>query len=165
MLVENIKDTVYGNNALASQANPLPKERVKNPTKQGPSREELKQAKKFKMLNVLKFNGTILATGIVGAMLVSGYSSIYKNQKEIIALKDNIQVLAEESEDLSIKLLRFNNISYIEEIATKELNMVKPKTTDGVYCDLESVQSITPNDIEAVKGDNLLSKIKNLLFN
>jgi len=101
MLVENTKNTVVGNNALASQVNPLPKERVKNPTKQGPSREQLKQAKKLKMLSFLKLNGTILATGIVGAILVSRYSYIYSNQKEMIALQTNIQILTEESEDLS----------------------------------------------------------------
>jgi len=34
MVVENRKNTVSGNTALASQVNPLPRERVKAPTKQ-----------------------------------------------------------------------------------------------------------------------------------
>lgn len=165
MVVENRKNAISGNTALASQANPLPRERVKNPTKQGQSKEELRKIKKQKMLKFFKFNGSIVAAGILGAVIVSRYSIIYTNQKEIAAIQEEIQTLTEESEDLSIKLLKFNNISYIEEVATKELKMIKPKSTNAIYCNINAIEEIATNSANEEKGDSLLSKIKNLLFN
>lgn len=77
MVVENRKNTVSGNTALASQVNPLPRERVKTPTKQGPSKEELRNIRKQKIAKFLKLNGSIVAAGLVGAIIVSRYSAIY----------------------------------------------------------------------------------------
>ncbi|HAK43099.1 MAG TPA: hypothetical protein DCM59_10890 [Clostridium sp.] len=165
MVVENKKDAVSGNTALASQVNPLPSKRVKNPTKQSPSKEELRKIKKQKMLKFLKLNGTIVTAGVLGVIIVFRYSTIYSNQKEIIALQEEIQTLKEENEDLSVKLLKFNNISYIEEVATKELKMVEPKSTNAIYCDINAIEEIATSSANEEKGDSLLSKIKNLLFN
>lgn len=165
MEVENRKNGVSGSNALASQVNPLPRERVKNPLKQGTNRDELRDVKNKKILDFLKINSCILAVGVLGSIVVFRYSSIYDNQKEIIALQENIQTVTEESEALSIKLLKFNNIAYIEQVATDELNMVKPKSTDAVYCDLGAVESIQSTNANDEQRESLLSKIKNFLFN
>ncbi|MEG0132614.1 MAG: hypothetical protein RR891_12530 [Clostridium sp.] len=165
MLVENTKNATDGTSALAPQINPIPKEREKSPAKQSPAREALKQTRRLKVLKFLKLNSYILAGGLVGVILVSRYSVIYKNQKEIITLQDNISVIKEESENLSIKLLGFNNIAYIEEVATKELKMIKPKTVDAVYCDLNAIQPIAVENSEDGKGDRLISRIKKIFFN
>ncbi len=165
MVVENRKNRVSGNTALASQVNPLPRERVKTPTKQGPSKEELRKIRKQKIAKFLKLNGSIVAAGLVGVIIVSRYSAIYNNQKEIIVLQEQIQTLTEESEDLRIKLLKFNNFSYIEEVATKELKMIEPKSTNAIYCDIDAIKEIATSSTNEEKGVSLLSKIKNLLFN
>jgi cell division protein FtsL len=165
MVVENRKNVVSGNTALASQVNPLPRERVKSPIKQGPSKEELKRIRKQRISKFLKLNGSIVAVGIVGSVIIFRYSTIYHNQKEIIALQEEIQTVTEKSEDLSINLLKFNNISYIEEVATKELKMIEPKSTNAIYCNINSIEEIATSSANEEKGDSLLSKIKNLLFN
>ncbi len=164
MEVENRKNGVSGSNALASQVNPLPRERVKNPTKQGPSRDELRHVKNKKILDFLKVNSCIFAAGIIGSIVVFRYSAIYDNQKEVIALQENIQTVTEESEALNIKLLKFNNIAYIEQVATDELKMVKPKSTDAVYCDLGAVESIDSTNVNTEQENSFLNKIKNFLF-
>lgn len=165
MEVENRKTAVSGNNALQTAARPLPKERVKNPEIDRQRKEEQRKAKKVKILKFLKFNGSIVAAGVVGLTIVGRYGSIYADQKQIISLQEKIHVMNEESEALSVKLLKYDNIAYIEEVATKELNMVKPKSGEAVYVDMESVEPIAAENEDSQGGKNLFSKIKNLLFN
>lgn len=165
MVVENGKSAISGNNALDTSARPLPKERVKNPEVGRKQREANRQIRKNRVLKFLKFNGGILAAGITGAVIIGGYSSIYSNQKEIISLQDNIHEMREESEALGVKLLKYDNIAYIEEVAINELNMVKPKSGEVIYCDLESVEPIVTTSEDTQGSENLFSKIKELLFN
>lgn len=165
MEVENRKTAVSGNNALKAAARPLPKERVKNPEIERQQREERKKARKVKILGFLKLNGSILAAGVVGLTIVGRYSSIYADQKQIITLQEEIHTMKEESEALSVKLLKYDNIAYIEEVATNELNMVKPKSGEAVYVDLESVKPLVSDNSQTQKEENIFSKIKTLLFN
>lgn len=166
MEVEKRKVAISGSNALkTSVATPLPKERVKNPEIDRQHKEEQKKARKVKILKFLKFNGSILAAGIVGLTIIGRYSSIYADQKEIISLQEKIHVMNEESEALSVKLLKYDNIAYIEEVATKELNMIKPKSGEAVYVDMESVKPLEAEGDDAEKGESLFSKLKELLFN
>lgn len=165
MEVENRKIAVSGSNALKAAARPLPKERVKNPEIDRQRKEERRKARKVKILKFLKFNGSIVAAGVVGLTIVGRYGSIYADQKEIISLQEKIHVMKEESEALSVKLLKYDNIAYIEEVATKELNMIKPKSGEAVYVDMQNVEPVAAENNEAQKGKNLFSKIKDLLFN
>lgn len=165
MEVENRKTAVSGSNALKAAARPLPKERVKNPEIDRQRKEERRKARKVKILKFLKFNGSIVAAGVVGLTIVGRYGSIYADQKEIISLQEKIHVMNEESEAISVKLLKYDNIAYIEEVATKELNMIKPKSGAAVYVDMQEVEPATAENNETQKGENLFSKIKELLFN
>lgn len=166
MEVEKRKIAVSGSNALKAAARPLPKERVKNPEIDRQQREERRKARKVKILKFLKFNGSIVAAGVVGLTIVGRYGSIYADQKQIISLQEKIQVMNEESEALGVKLLKYDNIAYIEEVATKELNMIKPKSGEAVYVDMENVESIaTEANGDAQESVSLFSKIKELLFN
>lgn len=166
MELENRKVQVNGSSALKTAvATPLPKERVKNPEIDRKLKEEKKRARKVKILKFLKFNGSIVAAGVVGLTIIGRYGSIYANQKEIISLQEKIHVMKEESEALSVKLLKYDNIAYVEEVATKELNMIKPRSGEAVYVDMESVKPLVAESDEAQKGKSLFSKIKGLLFN
>lgn len=165
MEVENRKIAVSGSNALKAAARPLPKERVKNPEIDRQRKEERRKTRKVKILKFLKFNGSIVAAGVVGLTIVGRYGSIYADQKEIISLQEKIHVMKEESEALSVKLLKYDNIAYIEEVATKELNMIKPKSGEAVYVDMQNVEPVAAENNGTQKGKNLFSKIKDLLFN
>ena len=101
----------------------------------------------------------------MGLTIVGRYGSIYADQKEIISLQEKIHVMKEESEALSVKLLKYDNIAYIEEVATKELNMIKPKSGEAVYVDMQNVEPVAAENNGTQKGKNLFSKIKDLLFN
>lgn len=165
MVVENRKNPINGNNALATAARPLPKERVKNPEIDKRQREANKQLRKNKILKFLKFNGGVLAVGIVGALIIGRYTSIYSSQKEILSLQENIHVIKEESEALEVRLLKYDNIAYIEEVAINELKMVEPKAGELIYCDLNSVEPIVMTTEKTEDSGNMFSKIKELLFN
>lgn len=165
MKVENRKNVIIGSNALKTAARPLPKERVKNPEIERQQREERKKARLAKILKFLKFNGSVLATGVVGLTIVGRYGSIYTNQKEIISLQEKIHVMKEESEAISVKLLKYDNIAYVEQVATKELNMIKPSSGEAVYVDLEAVEPLEATAKDLKEEGNLFSKIKDILFN
>lgn len=165
MVVENRKTAVNGSSALATSARPLPNERVQNPKIDKGDREAKRQARKVKFKKHISFNLTVLAAGIIGGVIVARYSSIYANQKEIIALQESIYEMKEESEALSVKLLQYDNIAYIEEVAINKLNMVKPDSGEVVYCDLDIVTPIDEKGKDSEEGGNFFSKIKELLFN
>ena len=165
MVVDDRKNVIIGNNALETSVRPLPKEKVSNPEVERRKREERRKARKTKILKFLKFNGGILLVGAMGLAVVGRYGIIYSNQKEIISLQENIQEIKEESEALSVKLLKYDNIAYIEEVATRDLNMVKPDSGEVVYCDLNSVKPIEVANKDSEDGNDIFSKLKRILFN
>lgn len=164
MVVENPKNRIDGSAALAPQTKPLPREREKQDNHKA-KREAIKKANRAKLKIFMKFNGSVLAAGVIGIFIISRYSAIYDNQKTINTLKDNIVACGESSEDLSIKLMKFNNISYVEETATNNLSMIKADSTNAIYYDLEAEKFLDPKTQEqSSNGENFISKIKEILF-
>ncbi len=159
MVVEERKLKVSGSTALAPQKKAVPKKRVK------PPKRKRKTDNKREILKVIRAGGAIFITGSIAFSIVFRYSTIYSNQKEIISIKDEIGRTKEKNEELKVNLLKLNNISYVEEIATKDLNMVQPNGDSVAYYELEKNESKENATEEKGKISVLLDKIKNVLFN
>lgn len=160
MLLENGSNSINGNTVLAPQKTALPKEKVKVEKKR--KKKSIEQQER--VVRALKFAGCLGATLAVSFTILFRYSSIYSNQKEIININNEISKISQENEALKVQLLKFNNISYIEEVATKELKMVRPIAGNAVYCNLKSVE--LPHEEKTLENSSKvwLKKIKDFLF-
>lgn len=159
MIVEERKHKVSGSAALAPRKKVVPRKRIKTPKK------KRKTSTKNDVLKGIKAGGAILITGCVAFSIVFRYSTIYSNQKEIIAIRDEIGKVKEKNEELKVNLLKLNNISYVEEIATKDLKMIEPNGDSVAYYELEKNDKKENTTEEKGKISVLLDKIKNVLFN
>lgn len=164
MVVEKPKNRIEGSAALAPERKQVPKRKVQNPERKRAEREALKQEKRNKILGFLKLNGSVLAAGVIAIAILSRYSAIYENQKTLNELQVEIKTLEESSEDLSIKLMKFNNIVYIEEVATDKLGMVEASSINAIYSDLKNEEFINPEKEVVGEDISFFSKVRSLLF-
>lgn len=164
MVVEKPKNRIEGSAALAPERKQIPKRKVQNPERKRAEREALSQAKRNKIFGFLKLNGSVIAAGVIGIVIISRYSVIYENQKTLNKLQADIKTMEESSEDLSIKLMKFNNIAYIEEVATDKLGMVEASSINAIYSDLENEEFVNPDNKVVGEDISFFSKIRSLLF-
>jgi cell division protein FtsL len=161
VIVEKNKFEINGNTVLA------PDESFRKPRYEDleESRKQTKQSKKLKGIkrkkNVLV---NILLVFIVGVTIIARYSMIYNYQDNISKTKAEIDMLGKENDAYKVELIKFRNISYIEEIATQKLHMVKPRISDIQYCNLSKNNLETKEDSEIKISKDIINKIKNIIF-
>lgn len=160
MLLENESNSIHGNTVLAPKTTALPKEKVKIKKKVKSNSEENRQ----RLLKAMKFAGTLGSTFVIAFTILFRYSSIYSTQKELIQVSNEISNLAEENEGLKVQLLKYNNISYIEEVATKQLKMVTPVAGSATYCNLNSIELPHEEKNTESASSKFLDKLKSFLF-
>jgi len=68
--------------------------------------------------------------------LIGRYGKIYSLQKQLNTVNQNVNSISRENENLKVELVRFSNIQYIEDVATKKLKMVRPTKQSMIYCDM-----------------------------
>ena len=70
-----------------------------------------------------------------------------------------------ENENMRIQLLKYNDISKIEEYAITKLHMIQPDKGAAIYMDI-SKNNFLPSTKNVVKpkGNTIISKIKSFLF-
>lgn len=163
MVVENPKNRIDGSAALAPEINVVPKREERE--QQRKHREEQRKLRTQKRNMILKYTGTTILAGALAVAIVGRYSAMYKNQKQINELKDQIAITQASSEDLRIKLLQFNNISFVEETAKNTLGMVDANGANAMYSDIDGIEFINPDVEESKASQGILSKIKKILFN
>jgi cell division protein FtsL len=161
MLLENETNLINGSTVLAPQRTALPKEKVR--INEEVKKRQRQQQQKERVYKALKFAGCLGAAFTVSFTIIFRYSTIYSNQKDLSKVQSEIYNLSQNNESLKVGLLKFNNISYIEEIATKELKMVKPIAGNAVHCDLKSVETALDKNIGSTSME-WLKKIKDFLF-
>lgn len=161
MLLENDTNLINGSTVLAPQKTALPKEKVRiSEEAKKRQREELQKERVYK---ALKFAGCLGATFAVSFTIIFRYSTIYSNQKDISKVQSEIYKLSQNNESLKVGLLKYNNLSYIEEVATKELKMVQPIAGNAVRCNLKLVEASLDKNIGSTSME-WLKKIKDFLF-
>ncbi|MFD3157435.1 septum formation initiator family protein [Haloimpatiens sp. FM7330] len=159
------KEDIEGNTVLSSNAN-VSRPKEKNNVERDNKRESFKNAKKrnaVKKLKVIRNIGIVFAVGMV---LVCRYAYICNIKQEVLNTKQEITKAKKENESLKIRLLKYNNLEYIEKYATEKLNMVKPSMDNAVYCDLNKKnynKNKNTND-DSKSKNNLIEFIKNKLF-
>jgi cell division protein FtsB len=161
VIVEKNQFEINGNTVLAPDESFRKRkyEDLEKSRKQTEQNKKLKNIKKKK--NVLK---NILLSFVIGMTIIARYCMIYNYQDTISKSKAEMEVLNKENEAYKVELIKFRNISYIEEIATTKLHMVKPKISDIQYCNLSKDNLETKENTEVKISNHIISKIKEIIF-
>lgn len=161
VIVEKNNFEINGNTVLAPDES-FKKRKYEDLDK---SRKQIQHSKKVRDLKKKKNVLTNILIGfIIGMTIIARYCMIYNYQDEISKSKAEIEALNKENDTYRVELIKFRNISYIEEIATTKLHMVKPRISDIQYCDLNknNLKSKENSDVKISK--NIINKIKNIIF-
>lgn len=159
MLIENENNIIRGNTVLKPDVtyNPNVKEKKKE-------NKDLKSNQQRILKNRLKLIRNIAFTFVIGGVILFRYSSIYRQQGEMSKIKEEISTIKESNESMKVELIKFNNLSYIEDIATNKLKMKKPNAGNVLYTDLNSVKVPHGNVANNKAKESFVQKLKNLLF-
>ena len=161
MIIEKNKFEILGNTVLA----PDESFRKRNYEDLEKSREQTKQSKRLRNMKKKKSVLINIFLGfVIGVTIIARYSMIYNYQNTTFKAKAEIEVLNKENDAFKVELIKFKNISYIEEIAMEKLHMVNPRISDIEYCNL-SKNNLETKEISEVKiSKNIINKIKSFIF-
>lgn len=161
VIVEKNKFEINGNTVLAPDESFSKRkyEDLEKSRKQTEYRKRLKDMRKKK--SVLT---NILLGFVIGVAIIARYCMIYNYQDTISKSKAEIEMLSKENDSYKVELIKFRNISYIEEIATTKLHMVKPRISDIQYCNLSKNNLETKENSEVKISNNIINKLKNIIF-
>ena len=127
-----------------------------------------KQTERSKKLNDMKKKKSVLTNillgFVIGMTIIARYCMIYNYQDTASKAKVEMETLSRENDAYKVELIKFRNISYIEKTATTKLHMVKPRISDIQYLNLNKNNLKTTEDLEAKSSNNIISKIKNIVF-
>ncbi|WP_322020497.1 hypothetical protein [Clostridium butyricum] len=92
----------------------------------------------------------------LGCVTVAGDSKIYKMQKSVTTLENQISSTSEENEALRVKILKYSSLSNIEESASNGLGMHIPHGDDVVKIDFSNnyFKDVTSNNHTVKKSNN-----------
>lgn len=128
MIVMNKNKMINGNNAMQPEYE---------------SYEDYKKKRKIEVRtrhrnikHKLRIMRNIAIVFIVGMVLIARYSIIYNMQNQLTTVQNNIDRLSRENDNLTVELVKYNNLEYIEENAIKKLHMIQPEKSTAVYADL-----------------------------
>lgn len=140
MIITDKNEYINGSTVLAPNSYPEvkkgAKEKITTKEKTTNDRKALIEEKNKRLKNKLKIIRNISLVFIVGVTIVGRYGKIYSMQRELNGLNKQISDINKDNESLKVELLKYNNLSLIEEIATTKLKMVKPTKADIIYVDM-----------------------------
>lgn len=161
MIIEKNKFQIHGNTVLAPDES-LKKQKYEDLKKSQKQINDAKNKKNIKKKKNILFN--ILLIFVIGITIIARYSMIYNIQDATSKTRDEIAALNRENDAYKVQLIKFKNISYIEEIATQKLKMVKPRISDIQYCNLSKDNLSATVQVDIKISNNIINKIKSIVF-
>ncbi|MGH4140952.1 hypothetical protein [Clostridium sp.] len=129
------------------------------------SRQQTQLSKKIKDIkNKKSILKNILLGFVIGITIIARYCMIYNYQDATSKAKAQIETLNKENDAYKLDLIKFRNISLIEQTATNKLHMVKPNISDIQYCNLSKNNLATVEKSQVKISIDIISKIKNIIF-
>lgn len=123
---------IKGNTALAPEI----QHNEENNKESKAGKQKVIKERNLRIKNKLKVLRNISLIFIIGVTLIGRYGKIYSLQKQLNTVNQNVNSISRENENLKVELVRFSNIQYIEDVATKKLKMVRPTKQSMIYCDM-----------------------------
>ena len=148
---------VKGNTAVK----PLKKTTIRKPKKHNEITQKKKNDKKklFKKQRQSDRKYMLTVVGIVlslGCITIAGDSKVYKMQKTVTTLENEISSTKEENEALRVEILKYSSLNNIEENAGNTLGMHVPHGEDVVKIDFSNdyFKDVKVNSNTDQKDDN-----------
>lgn len=166
VIVMDNKNLVSGSNALAPKYKPYNPSIDEEFEKLRREKEEKKKALIQKKLKTkAKIIAYILAAFAIGVVLVLRYSAVYNLQKQLLVVTTDASSLNMENENLKVQLLKSSNMQQVEDFAVTKLKMVTPDKNSIIYSSVTK-DYFANSEAKTAKNtkDNLIAKVKNLLF-
>ncbi len=150
--------TVRGNTVLAPKRTPYKKVEKKHISSNNKNK---KNKNKFVIIR------NIFLAFTIGLILVGRYCAIYNMQKQLNTTKSNITEMNKQNDNLKVELVKYNNLQYIEEVATTKLGMVAPNRNDAVYCNISRDKVITTANTQNSEntGNTTVGRITRVIQN
>ena len=151
---------INGNTVLAPEPEISQNERhEKKHSKKGLTKSKKISRGKLKILR------NIVVSFTIGVTLIGRYSMIYGMQRELNAMGSQINTINKENENLRVELVKFNNLKYIEDVATKKLNMVNPTKSNIMYCNLKNeIVKVPEKQLNEQKDEGFMKNFFSKLF-
>lgn len=163
MIVVNEESFIQGNTVLQPEYKPYgDNENYKEKKRKLKKKREVQT----RLKNKVKVIRNIVLTFIVGLILVGRYCIIYNMQMELNSIKHNINEISRENENLKVELVKYNNLQYIDDIATNKLQMLPPDKGAAVYTDLgkENIKMTEKKAQDKVEKQSIWNKLTKVLF-
>ncbi|KAA8668112.1 hypothetical protein F3O63_14875 [Clostridium sp. HV4-5-A1G] len=158
MIVMNEENIINGNAALQPEYKPYRKHSNKIHKKKDVNRQAKVKKKLKVILNICVFF-------VVGLTLIYRYSIIYNMQTELNSVESNISDINRQNENLTVELVKYNNLKYIEENAMNKLKMVVPNKQNAVYINLDKPIIKAQKDVNGIETQKgMLNKLKQLIW-
>lgn len=149
---------IRGNTVLAPNQVPYVNREIE---KQHIIKKKKKQNRKIKKQAI--FIRNIFIVFLIGLTLIGRYSAIYNMQQKLNSIKSNINEMNKENDNLKVELVKYNNLHYIEDIATNKLHMVTPNRNDAIYANI-SKETIIPTATNTDSNKGFISKVVKKIF-
>ena len=101
---------------------------------------------------------------LVGLALIGRCCSIYNMQKQLNTIQSNISDLNKDNDNLKVELVKYNNVQYIEEVATNKLHMVTPDMNNAIYANISKGTIIPTSSSKSDSNDSFISKVVSKIF-
>jgi cell division protein FtsL len=152
---------INGNTALNIDFSPNRKDK-KDKEFEDFKRRKFRKKLQQERLQKTKVVASIIIAFTLGLSNVYRYSTINRLQKSIGDVKTEIDKIDAENEDLMINLLQYNKISFIENYAINELEMVIPSSSNTTFVNLQKDNFISEQEDENNQKIGVLSRIKSI---
>lgn len=124
---------INGNTVLVPDYEPY---RKKSEEKNKKLRQIKKEQANKRKLVYEKVLSLVLCIFVFGIASIYRYCSVYKAQMQLTEVNSKISSIQKENDDLRLKMVKYNNMQYIEETATSKLHMVRADKNSVIYANL-----------------------------
>jgi len=155
--VANEEIMIRGNTVLAPS-------RVPYVNRENEKKKKIKKINRKTKSKALFIRNIFLAF-IIGLTLIGRYSAIYNMQQQLNSVKSNINEMNKENDNLKVELVKYNNLHYIEDVATNKLHMISPNRNDAIYANISKETIISSNTgANSDSGTSFISKMVKKIF-
>lgn len=148
---------IRGNTVLAPS-------RVPYVNRENEKKQKIKKINRKTKSKALFIRNVFLAF-IIGLTLIGRYSAIYNMQQQLNSVKSNINEMNKENDNLKVELVKYNNLHYIEDVATNKLHMISPNRNDAIYANISKETIIsTSTGANSDSGTSFISKMVKKIF-